>query len=400
METVNVRWDVINQSWQCAASSSEQWQFFDEWASGKADGSQFRFILSANNYVCRWLNMPGVQGRNLAKALPFALEESLIDDIDDYHLVNAGKKNKTCHRIYTASSEMLQRLAEAGELHHIQLRELVAETSLVPEYSLLKSGDSWLINVPGLAEAKLQESNLATYLDSLLTDNDFNAESLQIIDTQIDSAKLLKTQIESGFPEAFETIDIQARDAESVLSAGLNHKPVELLTGTFRASEIKEDKPAVWWKAVAAMAAVWLIFAFTDVAMENKQLVAQEKQVRAASNKLFKQLFPGERIRSMDRQINSKLKGGTTESSAGFLSLMQQSAKALQNPELKKDIKWQSFKFNDRQNLLMIDLVAGNIAQLQSYKGSLESEGLTVEISSATNDGGKVKGRLKVGASS
>ena len=36
----------------------------------------------------------GVNNRNLAKALPFALEESLIDDVENYLIVPAGKHNK------------------------------------------------------------------------------------------------------------------------------------------------------------------------------------------------------------------------------------------------------------------------------------------------------------------
>jgi len=61
-------------------------------------------------------------------------------------------------------------------------------------------------------------------------------------------------------------------------------------------------------------------------------------------------------------------------------------------------IQGQSFNFNNRQNLLVIDLTSKTLAQLQSYKAALELQGLSVEISQATNDDKGVKGRLKIGA--
>jgi len=147
------------------------------------------------------------------------------------------------------------------------------------------------------------------------------------------------------------------------------------------------------------MAAVWCVFMLTEVALENKQLKAQQTEVHSQTLSLYKRLFPGERIRSLERQLNAKLKGDTSQGDAGFMALMHESAKVLNNGH-SENIKWQTFKFNDRQNLLLIDLTANDITQLQSYKGDLEKSGLVVEIASATNEEKSVKGRLKIGGAS
>jgi general secretion pathway protein L len=142
-----------------------------------------------------------------------------------------------------------------------------------------------------------------------------------------------------------------------------------------------------------------LIFSFTEINIENKRLIAQQEQVKAETIGLYKRLFPGERIRFLERQIRSKVKGDSTVTSAGVMIMLSQASKALQQDNLKQMIQWQSFRFNDRQNQLIIDLTSKTLSQLQSYKAALEQQGLSVEIAQATNDDKGVKGRLKIGAS-
>ena len=137
----------------------------------------------------------------------------------------------------------------------------------------------------------------------------------------------------------------------------------------------------------------------TDQALTTRQYESQQAEVHKQTLALYKRLFPGERIRSLERSIKSKLKGGSTTTESGFLTLIHQSTKVL-NSGHSNNITWQSFKFNDRQSLLLVDLNATSIAQLQAYKGDLEKAGLSVEIASASNEEKSVKGRLKIGGAS
>lgn len=404
METVVTRWNVDLQTWFVSPLVTNQgqahWLSFNEWAANQADLTAFRFILNGENFVCRWLTLPGVQGRHLPKALPFALEESLIEDIAHYHLVTAGKMGKFTHRVYCNQIDVFNRLMEACALHHIQLRQLIPETSLIPDNSLIHDNDYWLINIPGVAEAKVHETALSAFLEGLCSNQDVDQfEKITLIDTNLDSANLLKTSIESNFAGVFSQISVQHGSFPSLRDAALESKCCDLLTAEFRPLEAKKDTPAAWWKPLAALAACWCVFSFTQITLENKQLIAQQQQVKSETITLYKRLFPGERIRSLERQIRSKIKGDGTQVSAGVMFMLQQASKALQQENFKQNILWQSFRFNDRQNLLTIDLTSKSLGELQSYKSALEKAGLSVEIASATNDDKGVRSRLKIGAS-
>jgi general secretion pathway protein L len=412
METVAVRWSVELETWFVSPLTPIQkeslkngekkthWLPLDEWAEEQADLSQLRFILQGENYVCRWLTLPGVQGRHLPKALPFALEESLIEDISHYHLVTAGKLGKFTHRVYCSLADNFTRLLEACNLRHIKLRQLIPETSLIPDNTLVHDGHYWLVNIPGLSEAKIHESALSAFLEGLCNGLEIDSQTgITLIDSNLDTANLLKTQIESNFAGIFKMISVQHGRFSSLRDEALSAKCCDLLTAEFRPAEPKKDQPAAWWKPLAALAACWLIFSFTEISIENKRLIAQQEQVKTETIGLYKRLFPGERIRFLERQIRTKVKGDSTVASAGVMIMLSQASKALQQDNLKQTIQWQSFRFNDRQNELVIDLTAKTLAQLQSYKAAIEQHGLSVEIAQATNDDKGVKGRLKIGTS-
>ena len=410
METVNIRWNVELETWFVAeleqnnetATEAPQWLPFDEWASNQSDLSAYRFILSGENYVCRWLTLPGVQPRHLNKALPFALEESFIEDVSHYHIVNTAKVGKYTHQIYCAKKDILERLLEACALHHIQLRQLIPETSLAPANGLLHNHDYWFINIPEVTEAKIHQSALSAYLESISAQlgEETSVERLTIIDKSLDSANLLKMQIETSFNHVFKSTDVLHGGFASIRDKALDKDNKDLLTDQFKATEIKVDKPAAWWKPIAVLAACWALFSFTQTTLQNNQLIEQEKQVHTATISLYKQLFPGERIRFLERQIRSKIKEGSDTNTAGFMMLLHETSRIFQKTNQKNQIEWQSLRFNDRQNLLVIDLTAKTIADIQEFKSAMEANNLSVEIASATNDNDKVKGRIRIGGQS
>jgi general secretion pathway protein L len=289
---------------------------------------------------------------------------------------------------------------EACDHHHIQLRQLIPETSLIPDNTLVHEGNFWIVNIPGLSEAKIHESALSAYMEGVCDDLDADSQNqITLVDTNLDAANLLKTQIESNFAGIFKSVNVKHGTYAGYRDAALSGKCSDLLTAEFRPVEAKVDQPAAWWKPLAALAACWCLFSFTEISLENKQLISQQQQVKTETLALYKRLFPGERIRSLERQIRSKVKGDGTQASAGVMTMLSQASIALQQDNLKQMIQWQSFRFNDRQNQLIIDLTSKTLAQLQSYKAALEQQGLSVEIAQATNDDQGVKGRLKIGAS-
>ncbi len=405
METVKVQWQSSAGQWLVSPLQDNQWQPLAEWADQQPDLTPVRMVLSAINYSTHWVSLPGVSARQLGKALPFALEEALIEDVSHYLIVPAGQAAKKV-RAYALTAELIERLLEECEMHHLQLRELIPQTQLVEAGNVFLRRDQdgisgWIISLPGRFEGWVPDAGMTAVLDSLFDEAQGDAAELVILAPQLDQAQLLKTTLETSFPEVFSQIECRPQDGLATAEQRLNSRPVNLLTGQFQVRDVAQEKPPVWWRPLAAMAAVWLIAATGWLFIEQHNTSRKAAQVTSETIALYKKLFPGERVREaiLNRQIQGKLSGGGEVAAGGFLTTTNTLARVYAAQGLQKQVQLMSLRYNDRIDELTLEVRAGNLNELQTLRQALENEGLAAEVASATNDKEGVKGRIRIGGS-
>ena len=404
MLTIRVSWSAQRGEWLVSPLdgtplSSSEGLTLSQWADDQPDLTPVRLVLSAMNYSCHWVNLPGVSGRNLQRALPFALEESLVEDLDHYQIVAAGK-TKNLVRAYVANADLIERLLESCKAHHLLVRQLIPETALLPKtHCMVRDGHDWLLSLPGRLEGRVMDVALTPVLESVL-DEQQTESALDIRASAMDQARLLETSLETGFPGAFTDIQTTLDSADSVLQQGLEQSGLpNFLTGQFQPrNDASDGKPNAWWRPLAALAAVWLVLSAGYLMVQNHQLKAQTLEVQKQSVALYKQLFPGERIRMLERQFRAKMAESGQTTAIGFVSLVNGTAQAYSSSGLKS-LKITSVRYNDRLQELMVEVAASKLSDVQALRQSLEKQGLKAEVASASNDKNGVKGRLKIGAS-
>ncbi|QQD24196.1 hypothetical protein GJQ55_06770 [Venatoribacter cucullus] len=393
METVKVQWQAHTGEWLISASRDSTPQRLTQWAEALPDLTQVRLVLAAQNYACYWLSLPGVSSRHLPRALPFALEESLIGDIADYLIVPAGSAQKQV-RAYVVANDLIERLLEACEMHHVRVLELIPETSLLGDEPLLQRTEGgWLASLPGRFEGYVGDAALTPVLESLFAD-EAQLASLTLRAPQLATAQLLQTTLESSFAGQIGSIH---SEPDSGAAATLPARPVNLLTGQYQVRPQRERRHAPWWQALAGMAAAWVLFWTLTLYLDVQRLQQQSGEVRQQTISLYQQLFPGERVRALERQIREKLSGDSGGSDAGFLSATHTLAQVYQQQGLQQQVQLTSLRFNDRLQELMVEVQAKGLNDLQVLRQALEQAGLSAEIASATNDNNGVKGRIRIG---
>ena len=117
--------------------------------------------------------------------------------------------------------------------------------------------------------------------------------------------------------------------------------------------------------------------------------------VEQASKNYYEQLFPGESAGyGMKRIFRQKLDEGelvqSGESFTRLLSGIGNSIVAASSLELL------GLRYNQSKATIEVELTAPSIAELDKLKKALEQQSYTVEIAAANNQGGKIKGLLKV----
>ena len=163
MKTVKVQWNSLVGSWLISPINGQQLQTIEQWAEELADLTQVRMILSATNYAVHWMSLPGVSSRHLSKVMPFALEESLIEDVGDYLIVPAGQVNKR-FRAYAVANDLIERLLESCQLHHVVVKELIPETWFLTQESkgnlIIRAENGCFISFPGQFEGYVTDSEI------------------------------------------------------------------------------------------------------------------------------------------------------------------------------------------------------------------------------------------------
>lgn len=388
MESIQIQWHALSGQW--LVDQGQGSVPLAQWAQEQADLTAVRLILSARNYSTHWVTLPGVSARQLSKALPFALEEALIEDLSDYLIVPAGSHGKA-QRAYVLSQELVSNLLDACALHHLLVRELIPETfCLTNQATMLRKTQSWLISLPGVFEGEVLDTALTPVLDSLFAEGK-QLDSLTLQGHSLDALELLKTTLESSFPNQINQISCNLLSEPLALPS----KAPNLLTGRFAPAH-QEKRPAVWWKPLVGLAASALLLWTVSLYGDLLRIKSQANQVQTQSLALYKSMFPNERIRSLERQFREKLAGSST-TQVGFVAITAALAKVYAEQGLGQRVELLSLRYTDRMNELNVELRASNLEELEKLRSTLEQNGLQAEIASATNDKDGIRGRLRLG---
>jgi len=384
-EFIFIEWRADSGEWIITTSDRQQLSLA-KWAETQPELASVQLTLSAANYVAHWVALPGVKGRHVTRALPFALEEHLIGDVSDFTVIPSGHESGY-FRAYVVATELLDQLLEALELHHLRLTMLVPETAQVPSDAIVRDGDFWLINIPGRFEGRVPEGAMTAAFEYVAEAGEGRA--LTIVGESLDQARLLQTTLETGHPDAFSSIE----STSSLPASG--ETLVNLLHG--RIQPQTEQQPAAWWRSLAVFAGVVAVIGIGSVAISNHQLSQRVEQVSDASLSLYKKWFPNERTSNYETMFRRKLSGSDGAGATSDFAAVMAEVSAAWAAQSKVSINVASIRFSDRTGELLLDVTAKEQSDLQVFKQGLEARGLTAEISSATADKGVIKGRVKIG---
>lgn len=177
--------------------------------------------------------------------------------------------------------------------------------------------------------------------------------------------------------------------------------PINFLQGDYTPINANAATRRFMRRVVMASAACLALFLCFSLA-GGFYLNSRAENFNARSVAIYKELFPGERIRDPVRQMRSKLKSGNVAAtSSDFLPLLDIASKTLDNlgEEGDADTVIKQLRYDAQRGNVTMELQMANIDQLESYRDLLTGEGLSVDILSANQDGNIVNGRLQIGRS-
>lgn len=333
-----------------------------------------------------------VPGRNRARAqsaIPYVLEEGLVEDVSAYHFVtgrpNAAGVYPTVVVLRTYMDRLLERLAEAG----IQPSRVLSEVQLLGEddWTVLVDGQRALVRL-GVTRGFTTELDalpllLGTAREELETDSEEDVPLQFYGDPQL-----------AGDLPGYALQLQQADSVLGVLAQGVARGGLNLLQSDYgRGTQLK--RVLRHYRLSAALATVLLALLATLGAIEYREISAENARLQVEIEAVLKRTFPDlRRVVNPRAQMRQRLLALRKEqrTGGGFLELLGAASAPLAAAE---EVQINGLVY--RRGRLELELEARELRNLDALQQAIgRSPGLAASIESAQSDQQKVRGRLRI----
>ena len=314
-----------------------------------------------------------LRGRRLRQAVPYALEDDLLRDVEDCHfaLARAGG-NETA--VAVAAKARMQawraRLADHG----------VAAAAMVPDALLLPpTPQGWTVMLEA-GTVTVRTGALAGFacdravFEALLTGPYAPARIACLVDDEADSEALMMA-LQAAWPQA--QISLAPLDDATALLAEQStlRPPLDLLQGEYAASGNGAGRRQ--WRAVAALAGLWLLLGAVDAGYREWLLMQESQQLQRRIEAVYREAFPeARRVRYPRRQMEialSQLQGRGGD--AAFLRLLAEAA-----PVMAASAGFELRMLSYEDGRMELDFTVAAVRNAEAIKEAMAAKGLAVEV--------------------
>jgi general secretion pathway protein L len=357
------------------------------WRSGKVVA-----LASATQILLAEPELPPGGGTKLARAVPFALEEQLTEDVDQLSFAIGHRRGSGATPVAVVSRSVLQGWIADLSAAGLEPQAIYPDISLMPENPgqtvLWLENDRLAVRRPGampfavelapVREALVVASVIGDPLQA--SDEPKPKESAILYVTREDWARV-QEEFE-GLLEEFASLKVQLLSDGPLpwLARGMNTADaVNLLQGEFSRTTNYGER---WhrWRLAAALAAALLVVHVAAQALQIRQAKHESAALDSEISQIFSSAMQGDKLADPRRQMQSKLER-IRKSGAGpqyFLRTLQTLSGALAVTP-KTTISALSY----RENALDMTLNAPSLAALSQLTQFVGKQGFAAEIQSS-----------------
>lgn len=363
----------------------------------EAGGRQLILVVPGTEVLLTRVSVPTQSQQRLVKAVPFALEDQLGDDVDALHFALGQRRPSGEVPVAVVSRAHMDGWLGAAKRAGLEPDAVVPEQLLVPlapnAWGMVIRGQTALVRSGPQAGFVADHANLALMLQAALLENEHGKPAcIHWYNTTGDAVTL------PGLGE----LDIEIReeachdDALSLLAREFKEDQVINLrqNGYGRRSELAH----AWrrWRAAAVMAGLWLLLqggiGFSEYRRLSGEMAELDREIEQVYRSVFPQAGPVANARA---RMESRLKALRTQpanEAGGLFDLLAQSAAALAQAP---GVQINGASYRDRR--LDLDITIADLQGLDKLKQRLAGQaGLDVDIQAASARDGKVASRLRI----
>lgn len=365
-------------------------------AAAAGAGSEVIVLVPGDRVVLCAAAVPSRNRQRIAEALPFALEEQLIDDVDDLHFaVGERGADGRIHTAVVAREHMdawLETLHGAGVRPEALVPDILAVPYTPGQWTLASEADITLLRTGLQSGYAFDTPNTAAMLPAALASAaEQPPEGLRVIPVT-EGVQVELPELGADVP-----VEMEGRPASllEVLAGGYGAGSIDLLQGDYSR---QEQLGKLWrpWRPAAALLLVWLCIQAGVSVVEYSHLKHQATALQQDVAQTIRRAFPEVRnIVNPKVQMQRKLealRGGGQTSKAGFINLLTDIG-----PQLITEGSLQLKRLSFSKGRFDLAITIGDLQKLDALKQRLaKNKDFSVNIQSATSTAGGVEARLQI----
>lgn len=329
--------------------------------------------------------------RELRRAAPYALEDELAEDIDTLHFAYARAVGNNPVPVAVVARHRLDgwldRLTEHGLRPQALIPDVLALPLTASHISILLEGGRGLVRTGVTRGLAVDADTLEALLEAELQSTDTAPAGLDVWRCADDHTRIPQLDV------PLEEHPCPGNLLALIPPGWGRQPPLNLLQGDFRPRRPARQH-APWWVA-AALAAAWLLLAFTQDVLHHRQLLNLKTEYQEAIRRIYFETFP-DAVRAPDPRLlmEQRLTALKTEGDVrdgSFLMLLEAVAAAITDPNAARIL---SLRFRDGR--LDAELDAASADVLEQIKQTVEHAGFRANLQSVATQGERVTGRINV----
>jgi len=348
------------------------------------------------------IQLPTKNRQKLLRAIPFALEEQIADEVDDLHFV-AGKTAADGSVPVAAIKkstldDILKLFTEAGISPVAIIPDTLCLTADERQWAILLHDEQANIQFNSFNGNEFDRDIFPTIISSLLQQETTATPDKIILFTQDgDEEETGKTELADTLPDDIELINVSYNTHPLVIYCGQykNAMPLNLLQDTYKPQR-KDNVEWQRWRLAAALTATWIVLALGSASAQYFNLQDKNTELSIQIEKIYKTSFPkSKKIVNARVQMEQKLKelkgGGFTSAGTSMLALLSESANALSS---EKNLTLQSINY--RNKTMDLELTGNNLQAIESLNKKINKAPVKSEIISSSSENKQVKGSIRI----
>lgn len=356
-------------------------------------GEKVVVLVPASAVLLTEVAVPGKHGRIIKKSIPYALEESLAEDIDNLHFAH-GPIGKTGEIpvVVVARAQMESWLASLLE-HGIEARSIVPATLAIPldsqQWTVVLADSQFMLRKDAWHAYAGDIGSLPVFLEGELT---LRPEQTPVVQLFVDNACAINpAEVLGGLP----IVASHKKSLPQLLVEGYDEKTViNLLQGDYSRHAGWRD---FWAKWQLPLVAGGILFFLTTVgfAFDYYRLSTANTELTNRITGIYLQSFPGSR-RVVNARAQMEQKLAELQQDAGmqssFFDVYDKAAPLLL---ASAGFSLNNLRFNN--GIFDFDFEIKDLESLETFKHNVANiPGLAIEIKHAEAIGSRVKAKIQI----